>query len=309
MIIIQKKEERWKLKNNRNNSWRTVLIEEPFEASLRDNQMVLQNKEKTVSIPIYQIREILCEAAYGSLSLPLIQCLLEKHVSMCICDHKKIPIGKICGISENYESAGRIMDQAAWANRKKASIWKQIVQLKITTEIELLKKTDSVIPIALYDCKDNILANDKSNREAVAAKLYFNALFGPEFVRFSDDNVNGALNYGYTILCNSFCRIITVHGYCTELGIHHCSRQNKYNLACDFMEPFRAFVDEIVVNNRTRHLDIELKKQLLEVLHTQCIYDNKIMKLYDAMEEFVIDIISAMNSPRSKIKRVGMINA
>lgn len=309
MITIQKKEERWKLKDNRNNSWRTVLIEEPFEASLRDNQMVLQNKEKTVTIPIYQIREIICESGYGSLSLPLIQCLIENHVAMCICNHKKIPIGKICGMSENYETAGRIMDQAEWANRKKAAVWKQIVQLKITTEIELLKKTGRVIPIALYACKEDTLSNDKSNREAVASKLYFNALFGHKFVRFTDDDINSALNYGYTILCNSFCRIITIHGYCTELGIHHCNRQNKYNLACDFMEPFRVFVDEIVFNNGRRHVDIEYKKQLIGILHTQCIYDNKTMRLYDAMEEFSLDVISAMNSPRSKLKRVGMMNA
>ena len=65
----------------------------------------------------------------------------------------------------------------------------------------------------------------------------------------------------------------------------------------------------LLFNNGRRHVDIEYKKQLIGILHTQCIYDNKTMRLYDAMEEFSLDVISAMNSPRSKLKRVGMMNA
>lgn len=285
--------------------WRTVQIEEAFDGYMKDNQMVLQSKEKKLEIPIYQIKNLIYVTNYGSISIPLLQNLIENHVMVCFCDNKRIPSGKLCEISANYESAGRIMDQSKWNDRRKEAVWRQIVSLKISSEIQLLSRIGISVPDILFSCKKEILPGDTSNREAVAARAYFNALFGNEFVRFAMDNTNSALNYGYTILCNTFCRTITMHGYCTELGIHHCSRQNSYNFACDLMEPFRVFVDAIVRKNLNRELDIEYRKELFSVLNTQCMYNRKSMILSDAIEAFTLNVISAMEIPRSSIKKVG----
>ncbi|CAI2187092.1 19190_t:CDS:2 [Funneliformis geosporum] len=62
---------------------------------------------------------------------------------------------------------------------------------------------------------------DKTNREGVVAKYFFQKLYGKDFVRFSDDNINGALNYGYKILTSAISRTLTSYGLNNHLGIKH----------------------------------------------------------------------------------------
>lgn len=64
--------------------------------------------------------------------------------------------------------------------------------------------------------------------------MYFRSLFGSDFIRFYDDNVNAALNYGYTIIASAIIRNLAVYGLNTYLGIHHSSKINNFNLAYDF---------------------------------------------------------------------------
>ncbi|MBN4062663.1 hypothetical protein JYU21_00585 [Alkaliphilus sp. AH-315-G20] len=47
------------------------------------------------------------------------------------------------------------------------------------------------------------------------------ALFGLGFTRRNDDNINKALNYGYSIVLACFNREIVSNGYFTQLGLFH----------------------------------------------------------------------------------------
>ncbi len=87
---------------------------------------------------------------------------------------------------------------------------------------------------------------DETNREGHAAKVYFNALFGMDFSRSQDNNINAALNYGYSIILSAFNREITSNGYLTQLGLYHNNMFNQFNLGSDLMEPFRILVDRMV---------------------------------------------------------------
>ena len=145
---------------------------------------------------------------------------------------------------------------------------------------------------------------DADNAEAVAAKVYFSSLFGKAFVRFAEDDVNAALNYGYTIIMNAMARIVTLYGYSTAVGIHHCNRHNPYNFPCDLMEPFRPFVDKLVYMNMGRKLDQDYKNELITITRKMCIYDGKHMSIADAMECFTLDVCKAMNEPRVQLKGV-----
>ena len=82
-----------------------------------------------------------------------------------------------------------------------------------------------------------VLSNDSDNREAVAAALYFPALFGNGFFRGSDDPRNVALNYGYAILRGCMARCLCAYGFLPWHGLHHCSELNQFNLADDLMSP------------------------------------------------------------------------
>ena len=65
------------------------------------------------------------------------------------------------------------------------------------------------------------MPSDITNREGHSAKVYFNAIFGQEFQRREENNINGALNYGYAVMLVCFNREIVRLGYLTQLGIWH----------------------------------------------------------------------------------------
>jgi CRISPR-associated protein Cas1 len=55
------------------------------------------------------------------------------------------------------------------------------------------------------------------------------------------------LNYGYAILRAVIARSLVASGLLPTLGIHHHNRYNAYCLADDMMEPYRPYVDKLVV--------------------------------------------------------------
>lgn len=284
--------------------WRTVIVERADQLTLNENCLCMHVEERDVSIPLEQIRTILISSSRGSISLPLLNRLISQNTAIIVCDESHTPIGKIHGINTHFESAGRHMDQAAWTERRKNAIWKQIVEMKIARQADLLGHIYGVIPSELSELKNSVKSGDATNREAVAAKIYFRILFGPEFIRFESDDINRALNYGYTILSSAFSRAIALSGYSSALGIHHCSRVNPNNLANDLMEPFRPFVDWVVFQNMGRNFDWDYKTELISLLYKECIYDNKQTEIGNAIEQYVSDVLKCMSIPRASIKEI-----
>ena len=84
----------------------------------------------------------------------------------------------------------------------------------------------------------NVLENDKSNREGLAAKVYFHELFGLDFRRFDDDIINAGLNYGYAILRSQISKTVIAKGLNPCLGIFHKGYDNPFNLSDDIIEVY-----------------------------------------------------------------------
>jgi len=107
--------------------------------------------------------------------------------------------------------------------------------------------------------------------EARAAVYYWKNLF-PDiqgFVRGREEMPpNNLLNYGYAILRAVIARALVAGGLLPTLGIHHHNRYNAYCLADDIMEPYRPFVDKLVVEMvdiemfRATSLAMELAKEM-----------------------------------------------
>lgn len=58
---------------------------------------------------------------------------------------------------------------------------------------------------------------------------------------------NSFLNYGYTILRAATARALTGSGLLPALGIFHRNYYDAFPLADDIMEPYRPFVDQVVI--------------------------------------------------------------
>ena len=74
-------------------------------------------------------------------------------------------------------------------------------------------------------------------------------MFGSDFTREKENEVNAALNYGYAIIRSYIAKTLICEGLEPSLGIHHKNQLNSFNLADDIIEPFRPVVDNYVYNN------------------------------------------------------------
>ena len=189
-----------------------------------------------------------------------------------------------------------IKEQIKWKTSDKDKIWAEIVKNKIMNQALLLKKTKSSKYKLILSYIDEVVDGDKTNREGHAAKVYFNALFGNDFVRNSDDSINVALNYGYAILLSTINKEIINNGYLTQLGIHHKNEFNEFNLTCDLMEPFRIVIDNFVYYNQARKLDTEYKLDIVNILNGTFKYQGKNYTLKDIIKMFVKNTLESINN-------------
>jgi CRISPR-associated protein Cas1 len=70
-------------------------------------------------------------------------------------------------------------------------------------------------------------------------------------------------------------------------GIHHTNKLNQFNLADDLMEPFRPFLDYLVVNinlKYTKELTPELKRELLSILMYDCTFNEQKIQILKVIE-------------------------
>ena len=101
--------------------------------------------------------------------------------------------------------------------------------------------------------------------------LYYwkNIFHNAGFIRCQDGlPPNNLLNYGYALVRAMMARALVAAGLLPTLGIHHHSRYDAYCLADDIMEPYRPYVDLVVLDIYKRVSDISemtpmLKRELL----------------------------------------------
>ncbi|MBO6263328.1 MAG: type II CRISPR-associated endonuclease Cas1, partial [Clostridia bacterium] len=129
--------------------------------------------------------------------------------------------------------------------------------------------------------------------EGHAAKVYFNCLLQDGYSRRSGGFVNGCLNYGYAVLTSAFNREIAASGYLTQLGIKHCNEFNEFNLACDFIEPFRPIVDKTALS--LEEGDKDFKRKMANVLNYSAMIDDKNTTLDIAIKIYVKSLFNALN--------------
>lgn len=140
---------------------------------------------------------------------------------------------------------------------------------------------------------NDVRSGDPDNLEARAAAYYWKNLFKdyPDFVRDREGTPpNNLLNYGYAILRAVIARSLVGSGLLPTLGIHHHNRYNAYCLADDIMEPYRPYVDELVLDLIRQNEDISeinkrLKMQLLGIPMLDVVINGKRSPLMIAAQQ------------------------
>jgi CRISPR-associated protein Cas1 len=275
-------------------SFRTVVITRQSKISYKNRFMVVKNESEEKLIHLSEIDTIIVDSINVSISAYLLKELSDNKINVIFCDDKHNPFGELSYYYSRHNSSKKINKQIAWKQKDKDELWKKIVINKITNQSLLLNKIHSDNYNLLLSYVDEVKTGDKTNREGHAAKVYFNSLYGIEFTRHDADQINAALNYGYSILLSTMNKEVKINGYLTQLGIHHKNEFNQFNLSCDLMEPFRVIIDNFVYYNKSRKFDTEYKYDLVNLLNSYFNYSGKKYILKDIIKMFVKNTLESV---------------
>lgn len=284
-------------------SWRTVIIDSQSKLDYKMGYLVVRENQ-THRVLLDEIATLVIENPAVSLTGILIEALTEKKIKVIFCDSKRNPVAELIPHHGCHDCSGKIRMQMGWKQDIKSIVWQDIISEKIRKQTEFLTdigKQKEAALLTSYIGQVELL--DATNREGHAAKVYFNALFGMDFTRSADNPINAALNYGYSLILSTFNREIAANGYLTQLGIFHNNMFNHFNLACDFMEPFRIIVDRTVYDMMPTKFEKDEKHSLWRILEQTVVIEEQHQSVSNAMKIYTKSVLDAINgNDLSKIK-------
>ena len=101
-------------------------------------------------------------------------------------------------------------------------------------------------------------------------------------------------------------RSLVVSGLLPVMGIHHHNRYNSYCLADDIMEPYRPFVDKLVIEIRDKmeipeNLNTEIKREMLSIPVLDVKIEGKRSPLMVAVGQTTASLAKCFNGELRKI--------
>lgn len=275
-------------------AYRNIIVTRNISISVHNYQLVIGNED--MCVPLEDINCLVLEHAGIMISSGVLQRLSENGCLVYICDEKHLPSTVVLPMARHSRHFKMLTAQLAMTKPRQNRIWQQIVKQKIVNQAMCLKLCGKKNADQLYNMTKKVQSGDKTNVEAQAAALYFKSLFGSGFTRGDDNGINAALNYGYSILRGQIARFIVCYGFEPSLGINHHSQLNNFNLADDFIEPYRAIVDYFVYTRlhmeEEKELGKEMRYQLVDIVN----YDMGIYGEKHVIHHAIDKMVSSYNS-------------
>lgn len=260
---------------------RTLYFGNPAYLSLRNAQLVIHlpeangmdDKTGNNTIPIEDIGVVVLDHKQITITHGLMEALLASNCALITCDSSRMPVGLMLPLNGNTTQSERFQSQLEASLPLQKQLWQQTIQAKITNQAYVLSKKHKVVVKNMLAWVTDVKSGDTDNLEARAAAYYWKNMFPsiPNFTRGREgEPPNNLLNYGYAILRAVVARSLVGSGLLPTLGIHHHNKYNAYCLADDIMEPYRPFVDNLVLeimdgNEDITDLNKTLKAKLLGI--------------------------------------------
>ena len=303
---------------------RTLFIENPCHVSSKLNQLVLRNKktDEEKQTPIEDLGFVVFESEESTFSLQAIANLNANNVAVIFCNQHHMPTSMLLNLEGNTVQSQQFQNQINASEPLKKQLWRQTIKSKINNQAKLLSSLGKETTF-LKRCIENVKSGDTTNEEGKASRFYWQNLFldpsttAPSETslrmtkRFTRDRdgvpPNNLLNYGYTILRAAVARSLTGSGLLPTLGIHHHNKYNAYCLADDIMEPYRPWVDLLVVRSVRDFKDISvldknIKLRLLTVLTLDVSINDSISPLMVALSQTTASLAECFAGERKTIK-------
>jgi len=284
-------------------AWRGIHLSRPAYLAAERGSMRIEFRDADggqFRIPLEDLSYLIIDTPEVALSSTLMARLAADGVMIVGSNERHLP----CWTSlpwTRYHRPGDVLPlqlEASLPTRKRA--WAHIVERKLFAQATCLTLTGAAGADEIHAMRGQIRSGDPDNVEARAARRYWPCLFGRRnFRRHDDDLPNAMLNYGYAILRAGLARLLCATGFIPQLGLHHRSQTNAYNLADDLLEPYRPFVDHLVVGvlgnqPSTDQFTTDHRRALALIMETEVVVDDELYGMLDAMEITVGSLKAAL---------------
>ena len=302
---------------------KTLCFSNPIYLSLRNAQLVLHipevennktlpeaiKKEAERTIPIEDIGVVVLDNRRITITSGAMEALLENNCAVITCNQKSMPVGLLLPLCGNTTQNERFRSQLEASLPLRKQLWQQTIKQKILNQEHVLRINTAQETKCMRVWSNDVRSGDSDNLEARAAAYYWKNVFTtyPNFVRDREGTPpNNLLNYGYAILRAIIARALVGSGLLPTLGIHHHNRYNAYCLADDIMEPYRPYVDQLVLDIIQCNLEIsditrDLKMQILGIPMLDVVINGKRSPLMIAAQQTTASLAKCF---AGEIKRI-----
>lgn len=301
---------------------RTLCFNSPAYLSLKNNQLVIKipdaeaaladviKCESTRTIPIEDIGVVILDNRRITITQGLLDALLNNNCAVITCDSRNMPIGLLLPLASNSIQHERFCSQLSASTSLRKQLWMQTIRAKIENQTAMLRKYSQQETKCMDVWAEQVKSGDPQNLEGRAAAYYWKHIFQPYIDHFVRDREgefpNSLLNYGYAIIRAIIARALVGSGLLPTMGIHHHNRYNAYCLADDIMEPYRPYVDEIVLdivkdNPNEEHITPEIKRKLLSLPTKEVFINGKRSPLMVAATTTAASLVRCFSGEMRKI--------
>ena len=295
---------------------RCLYFGNPAYLSLANNQIVIRlgsesddSTSREVVMHLEDIGLIMLDHSKITLTKGLMSALLDYFIAVVVCDKARLPHGIMLPLKGNSLFNKVARRQLSSTQPLKKNLWQQTVRCKIRNQAALLRMERKVSTERMNRMADEVKSGDTDNYEGQAAAYYWRHIFPdiPGFVRMRGGKApNNLLNYGYAVLRAIVARALVISGMLPLIGIHHHNERDSFCLADDIMEPYRPFVDKLVIDlmkelSVGEELSKELKGRLISLPDIDVLLNGEIIKLGEAVARSTASLAACFRGERKKI--------
>ncbi len=284
---------------------RILLIENPASLSVDLGRLKIRRDSFNDAFVLPRDIAVLCLHHHTiQISVQALRVLAQAGASVMVTDEIHHPCAWLLPQVGNGDLVRRLRQQMVLdSSVLKGELWRALVQARLNTQASNLRALNRKGALRLERLANEVQHADKTKCEGQGAKHYWAYLFEDRFKREkqgAEDAINARLNFGYAVLRSMVARSLVMAGLNPALGLGHCNMKNPFNLADDFIEPYRFVVERHVValgdcGEFANDFDGAARKQILGFVEQEIKLNNAGYRLPAAINESVASFVRVLD--------------
>ena len=290
---------------------RILLIENPASLSIDLGRLRIRRDGFDDTFVLPRDIAVLCLHHHTiQISVQTLHVLAQASVSVMITDEIHHPCAWLLPHVGNGDLVRRLRQQMELDDSAlKGELWQALVQARLSTQAVNLRVLNRKGALRLERLANEVQHADKTKCEGQGAKHYWAYLFEDRFKREkqgAEDAINARLNFGYAVLRSMVARSLVLAGLNPALGLGHCNMENPFNLADDFIEPYRFVVERHVValadsRDFTNEFESAARKQILGFVGQEIKLNGVSYRLPAAINESVASFVRVLDGRANQL--------